>query len=101
MVLFSAAPAQTGISSNGNSGGGKSLVEDVVLKGARSFEADRIKGLLYTKPDRWYTFLNRRELSRVNVRYDGGIIKRFYNRRGFLFAAVRDSTAIDDQTAAT
>ena len=87
--------------SNGSVDRGQPLVKGVVLLGVKSFDKNQIKSLLYTKPDHWYTFLNRRELSRINVRYDTGIIKRFYNRRGFLFASAKDSISIDEDNGAS
>ncbi len=64
------------------------VVEKVDLLGIVSFDHSDIKGLLYTKPNHWYNFLRKRELSKSNVNLDKGIIKRFYGRRGFLFTEV-------------
>lgn len=76
-------------------------VRRVVLTGVKSFDQSEIKKLLYSKPKHWYNFFGGRELSKSNVRYDTGIIKRFYNRRGFLFTTAVDSTMVEDDKNAT
>ncbi len=76
-------------------------VNKVVLTGVKSFDQDEIQKLLYSKPKHWYNFFGGRKLSRSNVRYDIGIIKRFYNRRGFLFTTAADSTVVEDNKNAT
>ena len=63
-------------------------VAKVVLVGATSFDESDIKKLLYTKPNHWYNFLKKRELSKSNVNLDEGIIRRYYGRRGFVFTEV-------------
>ncbi|MEE9554626.1 MAG: BamA/TamA family outer membrane protein [candidate division Zixibacteria bacterium] len=77
------------------------LVKKVLFNGVKSFDRNEINKLLYTKPNHWYNLFGKRELSRSNVRYDTGIIKRYYNRRGFLFTIAMDSTIVDDNRNAT
>jgi outer membrane protein insertion porin family len=69
------------------------VVERVDLKGVYAFKAGEIKKLLYTKPNHWFNFLQKRYLSKSNVRIDEVTIKRFYMRRGYLFAQVQSDIA--------
>ena len=69
----------------------KVTVDEVRFSGVRSFSTSEIKGLLLTKPNRWFNIIKKRKLSRSNVAADINIIERFYERRGYLFADVGDS----------
>jgi outer membrane protein insertion porin family len=72
------------------------LIKKVVLEGVKSFDPGAIKGLLFSKPNRWFNIFKKRRLSRSNVQYDRGIIERYYKRRGFLFATVTNSIITTD-----
>lgn len=63
-------------------------VARVDFDGVMSFDKSDIKKLLYTKPNHWYNFLKKRELSKSNINLDEGIIRRYYGRRGFVFTEV-------------
>ncbi|UCE66987.1 MAG: BamA/TamA family outer membrane protein [Candidatus Zixiibacteriota bacterium] len=69
----------------------KIIVKEVRFSGVRSFSVSEIRGLLLTKPNRWFNIVKKRKLSRSNVAADINTIERFYERRGYLFADVGDS----------
>jgi len=74
----------------------KLTVQEVRLVGNRSFPASEIRGYLLTKPNRWFNIFKKRKLSRSNVAADVSAIERFYERRGYLLTAVRDSIVFPD-----
>ncbi len=76
------------------------LVERVELKGVRAFSSGDIKKLLYTKPNHWFNFLQKRYLSKSNVRIDEETIRRFYMRRGYLFTQVQSDITYPKQNKA-
>ncbi|UCC78466.1 MAG: BamA/TamA family outer membrane protein [Candidatus Zixiibacteriota bacterium] len=78
----------------------RQVVEDVRLSGVRSFSTSEIKSLLLTKPNRWFNIFKKRRLSRSNVAADINTVERFYERRGYLFTAVRDSIIIKNESKA-
>lgn len=71
------------------------IVKSVEITGVKSFPVSDISKLLLTKPNHWYNYFNKRELSKVNVAVDVNIIRRFYERRGYLFTSVEDSLVFD------
>lgn len=98
LLLFSSpTPAQEERSGSFATGSDRPVVHEVQIRGVRSFPQSDVAGLLYTKPNRWYNFLKKRRLSRSNISFDLRTIKRFYNKRGFLFTSVRDLVALDDR----
>lgn len=78
----------------------RQVVEEVRLSGVRSFPASEIKGLLLTKPNRWFNIFKKRRLSRSNVAADLNTIERFYERRGFLYTVVEDSVILQNEDKA-
>jgi outer membrane protein insertion porin family len=78
----------------------KFTVEDVQFSGVRSFSDSEIKSLLLTKPNRWFNIFKKRRLSRPNVAADINTIEKFYERRGYLFADVRDSVIFRNEDKA-
>jgi outer membrane protein insertion porin family len=83
------------------SGYKKQIVEEVRFSGVKSFPVSDIKGLLLTKPNRWFNIFKKRRLSRSNVIADVNTIERFYERRGFLFTAVTDSIIFQNSDKAS
>ena len=69
----------------------KIIVKEVRFSGVRSFSVSEIRGLLLTKPNRWFNIFKTRKLSRPNVATDLNTIEKFYERRGFLSTDARDS----------
>lgn len=55
---------------------------------------------MLTKPNRWFNIFKKRRLSRSNVATDKITIRRFYERRGYLFTAVEDSIVVRDKDKA-
>jgi outer membrane protein insertion porin family len=87
-ILFLAAPAPAQESGAEPVSFRRRIVEDVRLEGIRAFSESDIKKLLYTRPNRWYNVFKKRELSRSDINLDEALIKRFYQRRGYLFTEV-------------
>ena len=77
------------------------IIKTIEITGVKSFPVSDIRKLLLTKPNRWYNIFNKRELSRANVAVDANIIRRFYERRGYLFTAVEDSIMFYDNGRAS
>jgi outer membrane protein insertion porin family len=97
ILLSSAASAQDGKSRPSAFSSDRPVVKAVQLQGVKSFPQSDVAGVLYTKPNRWFNFLKKRRLSKSNIAYDLRTIKRYYNKRGYLFASVTDSLALADE----
>jgi outer membrane protein insertion porin family len=77
------------------------IVESVRLKGVHAFKPGEIEKFLYVKPNHWFNLLQKRYLSKSNVKIDEVTIRRFYMRRGYLFTQVQSDITYSRNNKAT
>jgi len=88
LLIFSTARSELDTSGLKQFGSKRPVVKKIQFEGVKSFSESHIKSYLFSKENHWYSFLKKRRYSKSSVLYDLGVIKRYFERRGFLFVTV-------------